>query len=71
MDIKPINKEYLYLWSSVLPNTCELVLRMFLSFRTLSVTFSEGRVYNPDVTRNALDFIKRKISEDNWTEMTW
>ena len=37
---------------------------------TLNVTFLEGRVYNPDVTRNALDFMKRKVSEENWTEMS-
>merc|ERR1711874_71066 len=38
--------------------------------RLSAYIISEGRVYNPDVTRNALDFMKRKVSEENWTEMS-
>ena len=49
----------------------QLVFRMFLKFPLIESHVLEGRVYNPDVTRNALDFIKRKVSEENWTEMTW
>ena len=46
-------------------------LECFLKFPLIESHVLEGRVYNPDVTRNALDFIKRKVSEENWTEMTW